>query len=120
MPTDRLPSAPAERGLLAQLMSVQGAICREVRDVRLAMRELVKHDPRDPWMVPMPLDGEPLEGPIKVAFTKNTFEFPLHPAVEQALDTAAAALGDAGRFGDEDMVRVKNVAEPLRYRHLLR
>jgi amidase len=30
------PSAPAERGMLAQLMSVQGAICREVRDVRLA------------------------------------------------------------------------------------
>ena len=36
------------------------------------------------------------------------------------MDAFAAALGDAGRFGDEDMVRVKNVAEPLRYRHLLR
>src|SRR5216684_3563194 len=32
------PSATAERGLLSQLMSVQGAICREVRDVRLATR----------------------------------------------------------------------------------
>ena len=90
------PSAPGERGLLAVLMSVQGVIAREVRDVRLAMRELIKYDPRDPWMVPVPLDGEALEGPIKVAFTKNTFEFPLHAAVERALDTAAAALSEAG------------------------
>ncbi|MCP4318232.1 MAG: amidase family protein [Hyphomicrobiales bacterium] len=90
------PSAPAERGLLAQLMSVQGVIGREVRDVRLAMRQLVRPDPRDPWMVPVPFDGEALERPIKVAFTKNSFEFPLHAAVDKALDTARAALGDAG------------------------
>ena len=51
------PSAPAERGLLAQLMSVQGVIAREVRDVRLAMRSLVNYDAHDPWMVPMPFDG---------------------------------------------------------------
>lgn len=90
------PSAPAERGLLAQLMSVQGVIAREVRDVRLAMRQLVRPDPRDPWMVPLPFDGEPMEAPVKVAFTKNTFEFPLHPAVERALDTARTALSEAG------------------------
>ncbi|MDA4844164.1 amidase family protein [Hoeflea poritis] len=90
------PSAPAERGLLAQLMSVQGVIAREVRDVRLAMRELVRPDPRDPWMVPLPLDAAPLEGPVRVAFTKNTFEFDLDPAVEKALDTARDALVDAG------------------------
>ncbi|MEM9105465.1 MAG: amidase family protein [Pseudomonadota bacterium] len=90
------PSATAERGLLSVLMAVQGVIAREVRDVRLGMRQLVQYDPRDPWMVPMPFDGEMLDGPIKVAFTKNTFEFPLHPAVERALDTAADALRDAG------------------------
>src|SRR5580765_5038784 len=39
------PSATAERGLLAQLMSVQGAICREVRDVRLATRVMAQGDP---------------------------------------------------------------------------
>lgn len=90
------PSGSAERGLLAQLMSVQGVIGREVRDVRLAMRELISPDPRDPWMVPLPFDGDPVEGPIKVAFTKNTFEFDLHPAVETALDNARDALSDAG------------------------
>ncbi len=38
------PSASAERGLLAQLMSVQGVIAREARDVRLAMQALVAYD----------------------------------------------------------------------------
>lgn len=90
------PSAGAERGLLAQIMSVQGAIAREVKDVRRAMRALIQYDPHDPWMVPMPFDGPAQDGPVKVAFTKNTFEFDLHPAVEKALDTARDALNDAG------------------------
>jgi len=90
------PSAAVERGMLAQVMSVQGVICREVRDVRLAMRALVAYDPRDPWQVPMPFDGAPEPRPIKVAFTRNTFDFPLHPAVARALDTARAALAGAG------------------------
>ena len=57
------PSATAERGLLAQLSSVQGAICREVRDVRLATRVLAAGDPRDPWWVPVPFDGPALDPP---------------------------------------------------------
>ena len=65
--------------MLAQVMSVQGVICREVRDVRLAMRSLVGYDPRDPWQVPMPFEGPPEPGPIKVAFTRNTFDFPCTP-----------------------------------------
>jgi len=90
------PSAAVERGALAQIMSVQGVICREIKDVRLAMRQLVSYDAHDPWMVPMPFDGPAMDGPIKVAFTKNTFEFYLDPAVSQALDTARDALADAG------------------------
>ena len=90
------PSAPAERGLLAQLMSVQGVITREVRDLRLAMQALIAYDPHDPWMVPVPFDGPKMDTPIKVAFTRNTFEFDLHPAVDAALETARDALIDAG------------------------
>jgi amidase len=90
------PSASAERGLLAQIMSVQGAICREVRDVRLAMRTLIGYDPHDPWQVPMPFDGPAQEGRIKVAFTRASFEFDLDPAVAKALETARDALTDAG------------------------
>lgn len=90
------PSAAVERGILAQIMSVQGLLGREVRDVRLGMQSLVSYDPQDPWMVPMPFDGPRLEGRLKVAFTKNMFEFDLHPAVSAALDTACEALTDAG------------------------
>ena len=90
------PSQTAERGLLAQIMSVQGVIAREVKDVRAGMRALVEYDPHDPWMVPMGFDGPALGGRPKVAFTKNMYEFELHPAVEQALDTARDCLVEAG------------------------
>ena len=90
------PSQTAERGMLAQLMSVQGVICREVRDVRLAMRSAIAYDPRDPWQAPVPFDGPDLETPIKVGFTRNTYRFAAHPAIIRALETARDCLLDAG------------------------
>src|SRR5499433_843890 len=78
------PSATAERGMHAQLMSVQGAICREVRDVRLATRVMAGRDARDPWWVPAPFDGEPLARPIRVAFTKNPHGYPIHADIVRA------------------------------------
>jgi amidase len=90
------PSAKAERGLLAQIMSVQGVIAREVRDVRLAMQSLIRYDAHDPWMVPMPWEGPALPAPIRVAFTRDTLHFARHPAVERALGQARDALADAG------------------------
>ncbi|MGD1925487.1 MAG: amidase [Paracoccaceae bacterium] len=90
------PSAPAERGPLAQIMSVQGVICREVRDVRRAMEIATLYDPADPWQVPMAFYGPPETAPVRVAFTKEMYEFDLSPAVSDALDKAASALTDAG------------------------
>lgn len=90
------PSQVEERGMLAQAMSVQGIIARTVADVRLGTKALIAPDPRDPFMGPVPWEGAPIEGPIKVAFTKEMFEFDLHPAISAALDDAAAALRDAG------------------------
>ena len=101
------PSQAAERGLLAQLTSVQGVICREVRDVRLAMQSAIAHDPNDPWQVPMPWAGPQLDAPIPVGFTKETYGVDLHPAVEAALDNAVAALRDAGYAVEE--IEVPNV-----------
>jgi len=95
------PSATVERGLLAQIMSVQGVLAREVRDVRLGIRSLLRYDPQDPWMVPMPFDGPPLDAPLRVAFTKNPYEFDVHPAVLSALDTARDLLADAGYVVEE-------------------
>jgi len=90
------PSQLAERGLMAQLMSVQGVICREVRDVRLAMQSAIAYSPDDPWQVPMPWQGPDLDGPIKVGFTTETYGFEMHPAVQHALAYARSALSDAG------------------------
>src|SRR2546421_465285 len=95
------PSATAERGMLAQLMSVQGAICREVRDVRLATRIMAQHDARDPWWVPAPFDGEPVPGPIRVAFTKNAHGYPMHPEIGRAIERVAGWLAAAGYAVDE-------------------
>ncbi len=90
------PSQKAERGLLAQITSVQGVIAREVRDVRSGMQALIRYDAHDPWMVPMGWQSPRPDGRIKVAFTRNTYEFDLHPAVEKALFTARDCLADAG------------------------
>lgn len=90
------PSAAEERGLLAQLMSVQGTIAREVRDVRLGTRVMAEGDPRDPWWVPAPFDGPALEAPIRVAVTRRGLGYDIHPAILDAVSTAADHLADAG------------------------
>ena len=95
------PSQTAERGMLAQSMSVQGLLTRCAEDLHLSMPSMIAPDPRDPFHVPLPWHGQPLEGPIKVGFSKEPYEFPLHPEVSAALDTARAALADAGYSVEE-------------------
>ena len=95
------PGQKAERGLLAQSMSVQGLLTRSAADLHLAMPSLIAPDPRDPFHVPLPWRGEDIGDPLRVAFTKNTFGYALHPQVEAALDTARDALTDAGYLVEE-------------------
>lgn len=90
------PSQTAERGMLAQSMSVQGLICRTADDLHLAMPTMIQPDARDPFHVPLPWRGEAMDGPIKVGFSKETYEFDLHPEVSRALDMARDALTDTG------------------------
>jgi amidase len=90
------PSATAERSLLSQLTSVQGAIARTVADVRFATRVMAGGDSRDPLWVPAPFDGEPLHTPIRVAVTRNSHGYPIHPGILQLIDRCAAYLRDAG------------------------
>ncbi|MBE1285013.1 MAG: amidase [Rhodobacteraceae bacterium] len=113
------PSQSAERGLLAQSMSVQGLITRSARDLHHAMPTMIAPDARDPFHAPLPWLGPKLGGPLKVAFTKNTFEYDLHPEVDAALETARDALTDAGYVVEE--VEPPNVFEAGRigYRALM-
>jgi amidase len=106
------PSATVERGMLAQLMSVQGAICREVRDVRLATRVMAGRDPRDPWWVPAPFEGEPLPAPLRVAFTRNAHGYKMHPDIARALERAAGWLAAAGYAVEE--TEPPSIVEPAR------
>jgi amidase len=104
------PSATAERGLAAQLLSVQGTIARTVDDVRLGTRVMVQHDPRDPWWVPVPFDGALLALPIRVAVTRNGHGYPIHPGIVGLIERAARYLRDAGY----DVVEVEppSILEP--------
>jgi amidase len=106
------PSATAERGMLAQLMSVQGAICREVRDVRLATQVMAGRDARDPWWTPVPFEGDAPPAPIRVAFTTNPHGYPMHAEISHALARAAAWLAEAGYAVEE--VDPPPITEPAR------
>ena len=90
------PSQTAERGALAQLMSVQGLITRSAADLDLSMPTAMANDPRDPFHVNMPFRQTPPSGPCKVAFCKDVPGFNVHDDVLKALDAAAEALRDAG------------------------
>jgi amidase len=91
-------------------MSVQGTIAREVRDVRLGTRVMAEGDPRDPWWVPAPFDGAPVPQPIRVAVTRESHGYPLHPEIDAAITRAAAWLEDAGYAVDE--VATPSILEP--------
>ncbi|MFK7891699.1 MAG: amidase family protein [Granulosicoccus sp.] len=90
------PSQSAERGLLAQLMSVQGLLARNAADLHTAMPAMISSDPRDPFHVPLPWRGAVSKEPIRVAVSRDDFGFGLHPEIATALDNAASALSDAG------------------------
>jgi amidase len=113
------PSQKAERGMLAQSMSVQGLLARSAADLALAMPGLIAPDPRDPFHVPLPWAGPPLDAPLRVAFTKDCFGFALHPEVARALDTAAEALTAAGYAVEEVTPPAMPEAARVGYRALM-
>ena len=106
------PSQTAERGMLAQSMSVQGLITRSADDLHLSMPSIIATDIRDPFHVPLPYNGASMTGPARVAVSKANFGFDLHPEISYAIDLAADALSDAG-YEVEEMTppQVQETAE---------
>ncbi len=90
------PSGAVERPMMAQLMSTQGPLAREVADVRLALEVMAARDVRDTWQVPAPLIGPPIAGPIKVAVANIPRDMETDGRVIELLDQAAGYLADAG------------------------
>ena len=95
------PSQTAERGILAQQMSAQGLIARSARDLHLSMPAMIAPDARDPFHVPLPWRGPALPQPMKVGFSMEAPDLPLHPEVAKALLAARDALVDAGFVVEE-------------------
>lgn len=113
------PSQTTERGMLAQSMSVQGLIARNASDLHLSMPALIAPDPRDPFHVPLPWRGAPVDGPIRVAVSRDDFGFGMHPDVTTALDNAALALSNAGYAVEEVEPPLARETAEIGYRTLL-
>ncbi|WP_017623494.1 amidase [Nocardiopsis chromatogenes] len=86
-----------EPTLSSQLLPVDGPMARSVADLRLALSVLAGPDPGDPRALPVPLEGEPPRGPVRVGVAAEPFgPGTADPAAKEAVAAAAAALQEAG------------------------
>lgn len=90
------PAASGERGIAAQLMSVQGPLARTVADVRLAMGAMAQFDARDPNCIPFPLEWTASGTDMRVAVCSGYEGFDAHPVVAVAVEQAATWLRESG------------------------
>jgi amidase len=88
-----------ERAIGAQLTAVSGPIGRTIQDLRLGLAAMSAPDPRDPWWVPVPLEGPAL--PKVAALCVRPNGLPVAPEIEAALQDAARRLRDRGWRVDE-------------------
>ncbi|MCG7208452.1 amidase [Streptomyces arenae] len=101
-----------------QLCAVQGPLARTVADARLALGVMTTPDLRDPAGVPA-VPGRPRPaGPVRVGLVRGIGTVANHPAVDRALDRAAAHLADAG-YEVEELDGMPLLAEAARLWALL-
>ncbi|QNK01426.1 amidase family protein [Dyella telluris] len=100
-----------ERGIGPQLMSATGPMARSIQDLSLTLAVMSAADPRDPWYVPLPLEGSPT--PRHAALCLRPGGMPIAPEVEAALWEARDRLVDAGWHVEEiqDTPSVHEAAE---------
>lgn len=111
-PADHRVLGPDDPGPASQMLVTDGPPARSVGDLRLAYEVLAGTDPRDPRAVPVPVRGEPLPGPVKVAVVADPGGQGVHPAVRGAVESAAGALRDAG-YDVREVADVPRTAEAL-------
>ncbi|KDD41239.1 amidase [Bordetella bronchiseptica MBORD901] len=87
-------AALPERSLGGQITAVSGPLARTVADLRLGLAAMAARDARDPWWMPVPLEGPP--APRRAALCVSPDGLETQPAVCAALYEAAARLRDAG------------------------
>lgn len=105
----RIPHAssvgPGGEPISAQLVDVEGPMARRVADLRAAFAALAGATWRDPWTVPVPLEGPPLPGPIRVAVV-------LDPGGLGTAEQVRAGVARAGRILAEAGYAVEEVEPP--------
>jgi len=83
-----------DRHIGGQLMAVSGPLARSLPDLRLALAAMAAPDLRDPWWMPVPLDGPP--APRRIALIEAPDGMAVAPRVREALRAAADRFAAAG------------------------
>ncbi|NHN84865.1 amidase [Acetobacter musti] len=105
-----------ERGIAHQLMAAQGLLARNVEDLWPGLRAMMRPDARDPGFVPAPLDyATPFRCGRRVALFRGPASATVDASVLAALDSAAAALREAGFRVEEAVPPDFEVAARLWY-----
>jgi len=81
-------AALPERSIGPQLCAVSGPLARTIGDLRIALAAMAGRDARDPWWVPAPLEGPPVERRAALC---------LHPDGQDTAAEVDAAVRDAGK-----------------------
>jgi amidase len=87
---------PSAAPISLQLLACQGPMARHTADLGLALGILSGPDVRDPRWVPAPLQGPPVDGPIRVAVVRDPLGAGIDPHVRAGIDRAASWLAEAG------------------------
>jgi amidase len=105
----RIPHAsslePGEGPISRQLVDVEGPMTRRVADLRAAFEVLAGPTWRDPWSVPVPLEGPRLPPPIRVAVV-------LDPGGRGTADQVQEGVARAGRILEEAGYAVEEIEPP--------
>ncbi|MYX44112.1 amidase [Streptomyces sp. SID89] len=104
--------------LTAQACAVEGPLARTVADARLALHAMTTPDLRDPFGVPAVPARQGETPRPRVALVRDIGTVGNHPAVDRALDTAAARLAEAG-YDIEEFAEPSLIAEAARIWSLL-
>ena len=93
----RVPSFNAslpERTIGGHIGKVSGPLGRSIADLRLALAAMAAPDVRDPWWVPAPLIGPPVERRAAICVAPDGLD--TQPEVAQAVRDAGIRLENAG------------------------
>jgi amidase len=88
-----------ERTIGGQIGAVSGPLARSIADIRLALAAMAARDVRDPWWVPAPLAGPPVERRAAICVAPDGLD--TKPEVAQAVRDAGARLEAAGWHVEE-------------------